>query len=130
LDITTKQVKLSDYCFARSMERMQTDSNSKGFALLWSAPEAIQKREKFSDKSDVWSLGVTIWEIFSNGETPHAGVVDVLKFLLVGNRLKKPQDCPEDIYNIFLVQGCWKENPEERYLNIYFLLKKLQTFCQ
>jgi serine/threonine protein kinase len=39
----------------------------------WYPPESI--REKlFSIKSDVWSFGVTVWEIFTHGEHPWAGL--------------------------------------------------------
>lgn len=35
------------------------------------APEAI--RQKFSEKSDVWSYGIVVWEIVA-GQLPHRGV--------------------------------------------------------
>jgi serine/threonine protein kinase len=39
-------------------------------AVRWVAPETYG--HVFTLKGDVWSYGVTLWEVFSNGETPYA----------------------------------------------------------
>ncbi|GAB5368591.1 hypothetical protein AAMO2058_001332700 [Amorphochlora amoebiformis] len=41
------------------------------FPWPWTAPESMLSR-KFSFESDVWSLGVTLWEIITKGKTPYA----------------------------------------------------------
>lgn len=38
--------------------------------LKWYAPESYNYGN-FSHKSDVWSFGVTIWEMYSFGEVPY-----------------------------------------------------------
>jgi len=38
-------------------------------ATRWCAPETVMSN-KWSDKTDVWSLGIALWELFSGGATP------------------------------------------------------------
>jgi len=69
---------------------------------------------KFDEKSDVWSFGVTMWEVFSYGETPKLGELDQLvKLLHDGTRLQKPAACPSDVYSIYY-HGCWEYYKENR----------------
>jgi len=70
---------------------------------------------KFEEKSDVWSYGVTVWEIFSYGETPKLGekIDQLLVQLVNGNRLPKPATCPHRVYSI-IYYGCWEYEPTDR----------------
>jgi len=40
--------------------------------VKWMSPEQLNlnagQRRKYNNKTDVWSFGVTLWEIFSKGE--------------------------------------------------------------
>jgi len=38
-------------------------------ATRWCAPETVMSN-KWSDKTDAWSLGIALWELFSGGSTP------------------------------------------------------------
>ncbi len=39
--------------------------------VRWSPGEVLTRGE-WSEKSDIWSFGVTMWEIFSDGAEPYA----------------------------------------------------------
>jgi hypothetical protein len=56
---------------------------------------------------DVWSFGIVLWEIFSMGLMPYAGLSnnEVLGRIVMGYRLPCPADCPKVAYNI--MQRCW-----------------------
>eukprot|EP00118_Oscarella_pearsei_P006478 m.29283 g.29283 ORF g.29283 m.29283 type:complete len:1178 (+) comp31156_c0_seq2:147-3680(+) len=77
------------------------------------APESIN-HQKFTHKSDVWSYGITSWEIFSLGMKPYSGMKPrlVLNFVESGKRLRRPELCPENMYKI--LEDCWLEEPEDR----------------
>ncbi|KNC71818.1 hypothetical protein SARC_15640, partial [Sphaeroforma arctica JP610] len=63
----------------------------------WMSPEALEER-KFAQSSDVWSFGVTMWEIFSNANTvPYAGqsFYTLLNYIKTGGRLLRPENCPQ-----------------------------------
>ena len=55
----------------------------------WMAPESLRDAI-FTEKSDVWSFGVTVWEIFTLGETPYPTMTadELLPHLNSGLRLQ------------------------------------------
>ena len=60
----------------------------------WMAIEYL-KDDFFTLKSDVWSYGVTLWEILSFGRTPYGRqeYEEVLRKLESGYQLFFPEDC-------------------------------------
>ena len=81
--------------------------------VRWMAPETLQYG-LFTTHSDVWAFGVLIWEMFSMGLKPYAGLLnrDIFQFLNDGCRMQSPADCPEDVYAIMV--KCWSKTPSER----------------
>jgi serine/threonine protein kinase len=110
---------LSEDIYARNYFR-QGIQNSEGegcvkLPVRWMAVESLHDGI-FSEKTDVWSFGVTLWEIFSLGKIPYPGVdpFSLIQFLDDGGRLGKPANaaCSDDIYSMMC--ECWRETPDGR----------------
>ena len=110
-----KTVKLNDFGLSRSLSSSnyyKKSSNDK-IPVKWMAPESVIER-KYSSASDVWSFGVFCWEVFEHGKTPYSGMTvdNVVTYLLRGNRMSKPQECPDAIYDLIL--QCWQLEVDAR----------------
>ena len=65
------------------------------------APESIFLFE-YTHKSDVWSFGVTIWEILMYGRLPYEGKNgnEVVQLVKNGQQLEQPVTCAADLYHL------------------------------
>ncbi|KJH50878.1 kringle domain protein [Dictyocaulus viviparus] len=81
--------------------------------VRWMAKEALEQG-RFSEASDVWSFGVTLWEIWSYGRQPYGSASNQTVIELIANRhlLECPASCPTNIYGLMI--ECWNANPERR----------------
>ena len=119
-------VKIADFGLSRSLY----DSvyyRVKGKAKMpirWMAVECFYGR--FSQSSDVWAYGVTVWEIYTMGREPPYPTysdVEIIQDALRGEDrqiLSKPYICPKEVYDI-IRSLCWVADYEERgtFLTIY-----------
>lgn len=111
-------VKIADFGMSRNLY----DSNYyrlQGRAMLpirWMSSECFYGC--FSEKTDVWAYGVTMWEIFTlNKMLPYTDLSDQE---VVNNAisesdhivLEQPANCPPEVYEVML--SCWKIDPEDR----------------
>uniref|UniRef100_A0A158PCU0 non-specific protein-tyrosine kinase n=1 Tax=Angiostrongylus cantonensis TaxID=6313 RepID=A0A158PCU0_ANGCA len=119
LVFSPKKVKISDFGLSRSLgvgeDYYRSEfSTSLKLPIAWCAPECINFL-KFTSSSDVWSFGVTLWEMFSYGEMPWNGKTGAEILYLIDQKrqhLSRPTTCPEDMYA--LMEECWSYTALER----------------
>ena len=111
------EVKIADFGMTRLMDegsdKVKLDAPIR-CAIKWTAMEAMMEN-LFSEASDCWSLGIVFWEICTMGAMPYAQVsnMDMLYFLIGGDRVMVPLDCPDDFRAIMC--KCWEEAPADRW---------------
>ncbi|KAG8513261.1 Tyrosine-protein kinase Srms, partial [Galemys pyrenaicus] len=121
--------KVADFGLARLLkEDVYSPSSGARIPVKWTAPEAASYR-LYSQKSDVWSFGVLLYEVFTFGQCPYEGMSnhETLRQVERGYRLPRPPACPTEVYGLML--GCWRDSPEERPAFVA-LQEKLSALCR
>ncbi|GMS99210.1 hypothetical protein PENTCL1PPCAC_21385 [Pristionchus entomophagus] len=107
--------KIGDFGLCRKLEEDQGLYLTRGgrLPLKWMAPEALRDYE-MSTASDVWSYGVLLFEIVTLGGSPYAGwkLAEVLPRLEAGERMPRPDNCPDSLYDI--MTACWRNRANQR----------------
>nr|BAG55514.1 protein tyrosine kinase tec [Hartaetosiga gracilis] len=119
-------VKVTDFGLSRyTLDDEYTASEGTKFPIKWSAPEVFEFG-RFSSKSDVWSFGVLLWEIWSIGIQPYPDKTNAqtVEFLDKGGRLNCPYGCPDHIFDI--MKECWHKDIELRppFADLYYKLEE------
>ena len=112
-----RTAKISDFGLAishRSSKLIGQDHEyPTKLRIKWTAVECLHGRN-FSSKSDVWSFGVLLWEMFSYGKIPYPKISTsaMEEYLQSGERMSPPENTPPFIAHT--MGSCWKLNPNER----------------
>ncbi|XP_072245203.1 tyrosine-protein kinase JAK1 [Leuresthes tenuis] len=123
-------VKIGDFGLTKTIkdnEGYYTVKDDHDSPVFWYAPECLTL-SKFYLASDVWSFGVTMYELitycdaskspmarFLNMIAPTQGQMTVIRLVDVlqeGRRLPRPEGCAEAVYE--LMRRCWEQVPERR----------------
>lgn len=108
--------KVCDFGLA-SREKFSDISMNSGtgcrIPIKWTAPESLRLGE-YSSKSDMWSFGILLYEIYSFGRLPYPKIplTDVVKYVEGGYRMEAPEGCPPKIYDI--MRRAWSSEPKDR----------------
>ncbi|KAF9972631.1 hypothetical protein BGZ73_004222 [Actinomortierella ambigua] len=113
------EVKLCDFGLAQvkttSATRSTNSLDSAKGTFRWMAPEVMAKRPEYSTKSDVYSLGMVMWELASHCTVPfkeHREHAMIALLIQKGEREDLPDDTPEEYRR--WVERCWDQIPKNR----------------
>lgn len=104
--------KLADFGLAVKVDDQRFASNQA--VGTWMAPELISGEEKYTTKADIYSLGITFWEIaarklpFEKVKQTELIPVEAAK----GMRDDIPPDCPKKFASI--IKFCWDNDAQKR----------------
>ncbi|XP_035447295.1 tyrosine-protein kinase CSK isoform X1 [Spodoptera frugiperda] len=109
--------KVADFGLARNDATMDDPAEAARLQaklpIKWTAPEAL-KYNKFSNKSDMWSFGILLWEIYSFGRVPYPRIplAEVVRHVERGYRMEAPEGCPGGPYEV--MRAAWHADPAQR----------------
>ena len=127
-------VKIADFGMSRNLYS-SVYYQVQGRAMLpirWMSNECFYGR--FSEKTDIWAFGVTMWEIFVLcKEFPYPDLSDQE---VINNAIQEqgrtvpnqPESCPSDVYHIML--RCWENDPDNQadFEEAYNLLAQIHAY--
>ncbi|CAF3374182.1 unnamed protein product [Rotaria socialis] len=112
---SNSRIKISDFGLSRSVDSSDyyVQQSDTPIPIAWYAPESLF-HAKFTSKSDVWSFGVTMWEIYTCGQFPYGSMPneEICQYLSCNGRLQRPSSCSSTVYEIML--RCWAFNAHDR----------------
>ncbi|KAM9440269.1 epidermal growth factor receptor [Clarias gariepinus] len=112
---TPQHVKITDFGLAKLLSADEKEYHADGgkVPIKWMALESILHRT-YTHQSDVWSYGVTVWELMTFGTKPYDGIPanEIAGVLEKGERLPQPPICTIDVYMIMV--KCWMIDAESR----------------
>ena len=105
------RAKLTDFGLAQ-VKSLAGPSVVAG-SVPWLAPEALQKHPVQTATSDIYSYGVTLWELMTQ-QVPYqeASVDFICQQVLAQKTLPLPESFPT--VWVSLLQNCWQFNPNQR----------------
>eukprot|EP01042_Synura_sphagnicola_P036449 gene36449-biopygen5801 len=112
-NLRSTNVLLSDSGQARLSDFGLTKFRKTG-DVRWMAPELFSEPDKYTRKSDVYSLGMTLWELVSR-EIPFQNASNsglICTWVKDGQREDVPEDCPPTLAQV--IKTCWSGDPGHR----------------
>lgn len=125
------KIKIADFGLSRAMGGTALSTNGEGGTPHWMPPEVLLGSGNVTEKSDVFSFGVILYEIVTR-EKPWGHLQmpqQVLFMIFKGHRLEMPEGVQPEILS--LAQDCWQEDPTLRpsFATIIERLSKLKSIA-
>jgi serine/threonine protein kinase len=119
---TKNLIKLTDFGLTSVSKLYSVVDNSDLTSMTiiptrYAAPELLQnlKRLDYSEQSDVYSMGVLMWEACACGKLPYSNIDDseiIRQHKLKDKKLPQPALCSNRLWNI--IDECWEFEPKNR----------------
>ncbi|KAI6228538.1 Tyrosine-protein kinase [Aphelenchoides besseyi] len=117
--VSEGRVKISDFGLSREISTSNAKYKLKNLKqrlpIRWLAPETLTSAS-YSQKSDVFSFGILLWEVYSDGADPYPNmtIAEVNVQVKQGYRMPPPDSMPKFIQNI-MTQHCFPGEPSDRW---------------
>ena len=122
------EIYLIDFGISRVCTSSRMTLNIGTTAMI--APELLGGDGKYSQKADVYSYGIMLWEIYTQSR-PYEEITSwvIPTKVMEGYRPHIPEDCPELFRNLMV--ECWDQSPHKRpsFMEIFQLLDKNIPYC-
>ena len=106
---------ICDFGISRTAEKGSTDEIKTGQIGTpnWMAPEILTCEEEYTNKVDIYSYGMMLWEMVT-GQVPFAKSqpYSIMAMITKGVRPELPNEAPEGLCE--LIKACWAQNPDDR----------------
>ena len=107
--------KLADFGLS-TLKTSSASTTAGGFkgTVLWSAPELFRRGAKATIFSDMYSLGMVLWELasrkipFADAENP----MIAMDWVKSGEKEVIPEETPKEFKQ--LIESCWDKEPSKR----------------
>ena len=127
-----KVVKIADFGLSKLVSKdnfhRREETYLEKFPIRWTAPEILQNPNEFSIKSDVWSFGIVLIEIWLKGDDPYPDQGDlcsIQKLVEIGYVHRKPKSCSNQFYNrLILPCLCFKSSERPSFKSLIEILKQ------
>lgn len=125
-------VKVSglDFAFESRQKKKVDREQEANVPVKWQAPERMM-RLPLTDRSDVWSFGILLYEMITLGSPPYPDLdpSEVLPRTLAHYRMKRPENCGAPLFDLIKYCCMWNFKDRPVYSAIIRLLDSYSYFA-